>query len=311
MKQEIQIVTAFFSINRKDWKGFQRTDELYFNCFKEWAKLKNKIVVYVEKEELRRRILEFRKSLGLENKTYVIVLDNIYDIAPDILDTLEHVACNSVHKNFRVHPNFPEVWNATYDYVMLLKMWCCADAAKRGLTNGMVAWMDFGYNHGGSIIDSSSNFNFLWEFDFPEKINVFLIQDLDDRPIFDIVFSMDTYIMGMMIVAPSSLWETFWNMMISNMRKLANIGIIDDDQNVILMCLRDNPSLFNTYKSSWQLPLKQFGGDHLALSPEYINYSNSLKKKNFKNWARGVKHKINCLKCAWRIYIHMSKVTIH
>ena len=307
MGKEIEIVTAFFSINRENWKGFQRSDELYFNYFKEWAKLKNNIIVYTEKEELKEQILSFRSDLGLKDKTKVVVIPDISEIAPALLSEMQSVAKEPIHKKFRLMPEHPEVWNATYDYVMLLKMWCCADAVEKGYAKDMVAWMDFGYNHGGTIIDSTSNFNYLWTYDFPEKINVFLIQELDKRPIFDIIFSMDTYIMGMMIVASANLWGQFWNMMQENMRKLISVGIIDDDQNVILMCLREHPELFNTYKSSWQMPLKQFGGEHLKLS--------KVAQKDSMGWLRVMyhrfRHKILCHKYARRICKHMNHIIIH
>ena len=67
---------------------------------------------------------------------------------------------------------------------MSLKAWCCADAIEKGYAEGMVVWMDFGFNHGSSTIDSRSDFNFLGSYDFPENINVFIVQDLDDRPLF-------------------------------------------------------------------------------------------------------------------------------
>ena len=56
---------------------------------------------------------------------------------------------------------------------MLLKMWCVQDAVKRLETEKMVAWVDFGYNHGGAVLDITSDFNFEWKYNFPDKINIF------------------------------------------------------------------------------------------------------------------------------------------
>lgn len=311
MKTEIEIVTAFFSINRESWKGFQRSDELYFEYFKGWAKLKNTIVVYTEKEELKKSIIAFRASLGLEDKTRVVVLSDITKIDLALYQEMQSVASNSVHKQYRLFPGHPEVWNANYDYVMLLKMWCCADAVQKGYVRGMIAWMDFGYNHGGAVLDAASDFNYLWTYDFPDAINVFLVQDLDSRPIFDVVFSMDTYIMGMMIVAPAHLWGGFWELMKKNMRVLLQAGIIDDDQNVILMCLRERPELFHAYKSSWQLPLKEFGGEHLLLASAYNQSHNKTIYKILKKVVGFVRHRYLCAKYAFRLYNHYKNVIIH
>lgn len=305
--KEIQIVTAFFSIGRQDWNGFKRSDDLYFSYFKGWAKLKNRIVVYTDKEELKERVLSFRASIGQEERTTVVLIPDIYEIEPDLYRRMQAVSSNHIHSLSRLLPRNPEVWNASYDYVMLLKMWCCADAVEKGLADGMVAWMDFGFNHGGSAIDSDSDFNFLWEYDFPEKINLFLIQDLDDRPVFDIIASMDTYVMGSLIVAPARLWERFWLLARENMDVLTRVSFIDDDQSIILMCLREHPELFTTYKSSWFLPLKQFGGDHLKLKVS----SYRPRFNFFRRCLHKMKHLWVCFQYAFRICAHMSRIRVH
>ncbi len=308
MTQEINIVTAFFNIKRENWKGFSRTEDLYFEYFKGWAKLKNKIVVYVETEELKDKIIDFRSKIGLGERTIVNVINDCFSIAPDLYRSIKKAAKNDIHKKFRLYPNNPEVWNAEYDYIMLLKMWCSADAVERGQVDGMVAWMDFGYNHGGQVLDINSNFNYLWQYDFDDKINLFLIQDLDDRPIFDIVLSMDTYIMGMMIVGPAFLWKKFWNLMQDCMMELNACGLIDDDQNVILMAYRKNPQIFNTIRSGWQLPLKQFGGEHLSLN---IKNRDNVLMSMLKSIYRYINKRRVCFLYAKNIYNYYKRITIH
>lgn len=268
MEREITVVSAFFNINRQAWKKFERTSDQYFEYFKGWAKLNNKIIVYCETENLKNKIMAFREELGLADKTIVHLVENFRNIDPTLLQSIKKAADNKIQQGVRLFMKNPEVWNADYDYVMLLKMWCVQDAVSKGETGEMVAWMDFGYNHGGAVLDKNSNFNFTWEYDFPDKINVFLVQELDERPIFDIVCTMDTYIMGTVIVGAAYLWNEFWNLMRTSMIELNNSGLTDDDQNVILMAYRRKPEIFNTYMSGWQLPLKQFGGAHLNLAPE-------------------------------------------
>jgi len=309
MEKEIVVVTAFFAINRESWKGFSRSNDLYFNYFKGWAKLKNKIIVYVEDEELRQRILDFRKEWGLEDKTIVNIVSDIMEIDKPLIESMQKAGSNPVHQMYRLYPNNPECWNATYDYIMLLKAWCCADAVERGQAapDDMVSWLDFGLNHGGNVIDINSDFNYTWKYDFPDKMNVFLVQKIDERPIFDIILSMDTYIMGMTLIGSGHLWNPLWNMLRENMFALNRSGLIDDDQNVILMCLREHPEMFNTYNSSWQKPLVEFGGSHLKLVEEKekgpVNY---LRKKY-----RRLRYKMKVLRYAMGIYSYLSKKTVH
>lgn len=311
MNKEITIVTGFFKVNRGSWRGFERTDEQYFEHFKVWAKLKNKIIVYVETEEMRKRVVKFRHMLGLDEQTVVNTVPDCVKLVPDLFQSIKKANENPIQQKFRLLQLNPEVWNPTYNYIMLLKAWCVCDAIERGQADNMIAWVDFGYNHGGNPIDKNSDFNFKWEYDFPNKINLFTIQKLDNRPIFEIVLSMDTYIMGGFIVGPAHLWPIFWRLLKDSMMILNECGLADDDQNIILMAYRKNPEIFELHESFWSVQLKQFGGYHLNWAPGYIGYRNGLKKKNFKNLIRKIKHNMNCVKYAYRIYKHMSNVEIH
>lgn len=308
MNSDITIVSAYFNINRENWKGFSRSDEKYFEYFKGWAHLKNKLIVYVETPEMRDNIIEFRRSLGLAEKTVVNLINSCFSIDSELYYSIKEAASNKVHKKFRLYPNNPEVWNAEYDYIMLMKMWCVSDSVERGQATGMIAWMDFGYNHGGDVLDIRSDFGFEWQYDFPHKINLFLIQDLDDRPIFDIVMSMDTYIMGMMIVGPSDLWGKFWHLVRQSMIELNHCGMIDDDQNIILMAYRKEPEIFNTYLSGWQLPLKQFGGDHLLLAKKNKDSQPIILLKEAYHYFRKAK---TCLLYSMRLFKYFFNIEVH
>lgn len=306
---KITIVTGFFKIKREGWQGFERSDEQYFEHFKVWAKLKNKLVVYVESEELKERVISYRKDLGLEEQTIINVVPNCLELESELYENLVKATCNQTQQLFRLRKLNPEVWNPTYNYIMLLKSWCVCDAIKNNQVDGMVAWIDFGYNHGGYPIDRSSDFSFEWSYDFPEKINLFTIQDLDDRPMFEIIMSMDTYIMGGFIVAPSILWPKFWDLLKSSMQSLMDCGLSDDDQNIMLMAYRKQPDLCQLHKSMWSCQLKLFGGEHLnwvnGFSPEVRG------RKGIKRFMRRLKHITMCARYAFRIFVHMSKVTIH
>lgn len=306
MEKEITVVSAFFNINRQAWKKFERTEDQYFEYFKGWAKLKNTIIVYCETENMKNKIIQFRRELGLEDKTIIHIIEEFRNIDPELLSSIKKAAENKVQQGARLFDKNPEVWNADYDYVMLLKMWCVQDAVARGETGEMVAWMDFGYNHGGAILDINSDFNFTWKYDFPDKINVFLIQELDDRPIFDIVCTMDTYIMGTVIVGAAQLWNEFWNLMRMSMMELNNCGLTDDDQNIILMAYRRKPEIFNTYVSGWQLPLKQFGGEHIRVLPEKEEKYAMLRKA-----VRSYRKLRMDWKLAKRIYKYIRMKNVH
>ncbi len=206
---------------------------------------------------------------------------------------------------------YPEVWNATYNYVMLLKAWCVCDAIQRDDASGMVAWLDFGYNHGGDPIDKNSDFNFEWSYNFPEKINLFTIQDLDNRPMFDIIMSMDTYIMGGVIVGVDKFWDEFWDLIKQSVFEITNCGLMDDDQNMLLMAYRKKPELFALHKSYWSVQLKQFGGNHLQWSKSYLVRTKPSLKNRLRAVVKWCKHKKDCFLFIVRVYKHLSKIRIH
>lgn len=305
---KITIVTAFININRDNWANFGRTEEQYFNYFKLWAKIKNELIVYVENKKLADKIMKYRESLGLKNKTKVIIIDDFTKIDIDLYNSIKETANNKYHKIFRTMPNNPEVWNYDYNYIMLMKMWCVSNAIERKLATGMVAWVDFGYLHGGDDISPKSDFNFEWKYDFDDKINIFSIQKLDDRPIFEIIETMNTYIMGTIIVGPDNLWSKFWNMMRNNMLALNKCGFVDDDQSIILMCYRENKDMFKINESSWGMPMKQFGGN------EHLFLKNVTKKqkiiKCIKKPFRYLKKTYSNLKYVFKIFKEIQKLDI-
>ncbi len=307
MRKEIVIVTAFFAINRENWAGFSRSNELYFSYFKSWASLKNKLIVYVESQRLKDEILSFRSSIGLENKTIVNIIPNILDVDKELLESIESVS-NLISRKFRLYPNNPECWNATYNYIMLMKQWCAADAVKRGQVDSedTLAWIDFGFNHGGKEYSLQSNFNFLWKFDFPDTINLFSTQPLDDRPIFEIVQSMDTYIMGMLLVGTAKYWEEFRLLVRESMMELNHCGMMDDDQNIILMAVRKRPELFNVKVSAWDKVLFECGCDHLIPAE---NSSAVIKKCRW--FLSRVRYRITVLQYVIRIYGYYKNKIIH
>lgn len=299
---KITIVSAFFNINRANWEGFGRNKEQYFQYFTQWGKIENDLVVYVEDKILKERIELLRKDVL--SKTTVILIEDIKKIDFLLYKSIENITSNQIHRRFRTKPNNPEVWNADYDYVMLMKMWCVNHAVEHGYVSGMVAWVDFGYLHGEVNLLEKAGGNFSWDYEFPEKINIFSVQPLDSKPIFDIVKNMDTYIMGTILVAPDNKWNYFWNEMRNNMIALNRCGLVDDDQTVILMCYRNNPEEFYIHESRWNLPVIQYS------SIGNGKLENEKIKKVFclKLIAKKMKETIANLKYSFEVFKDLQKL---
>lgn len=297
MNEEITIVTGFFNIKRGEWNSFRRSNAEYIEYFALWSKMKNKLIVYVESQEIASEVIAIRDSYGLRDRTTIKIIDNFDALDLELYKHIKLSTNNITQTCFRMKPFNPESFNHNYNYVMLLKEWCVADAVKHNLAEGMIAWVDFGYNHGGKIIHKESDFNFQWKYNFPQKICIFANKDIDDRPIFDIVRSMDVYIMGTIIVAPDYLWGILWDMVRTEMIALCKCGLVDDDQTILLMAYKSNKDLFNLYKCDWNMQLKICGADHLIVNPSEV-YKNSLitrikkKIKNAKNYFECIRYSL-------------------
>ena len=262
--KEIVIVTAFFSLGGN--KG--RTDEKSLSYFKLWAKLKNRIICYVESQTMKEKIEEFRDSIGLLQMTEIIIIDNAFSIDPQLYESIKRATDNQVLQTYYMHPGTPSHFNPNYNYIMLLKSWCCKDAASKEINkNSTIVWMDFGFNHGNNLLDSSSDFNYHWTYNFPDdKITIFSLRPFDNRPLFDIVFCGAAYVSGSPIAASARLWEKLWKMMRSNMIHLNTCGLCDSDETILIMCYRECPDLFNVIQTHWWGEgFWLCGGQHLSL----------------------------------------------
>lgn len=277
MKQ-ITIVTAFLDINRSNMKGFSRSNEKYINAFKFWARIKNKIVVFSDRETIS-KVKEIRKEFGLLDKTETVIIDDYIKIDEELFKSIDSVMRKKEFLDFHLQRNIPEATSVNYNYIMALKTWCCAEAVKRGLTTEMVAWLDFGFNYGGSFYKNAEEFNFLWEYDFSEKIHLLQVNEFDDLPPFEIIRRNNSYVQGGEIVAPDYMWEELWNLVRKNMLALNKSGLADDDQILYLMSYREKPEIFEIHKCEWLGLFKNFSNKNFTFS---VPKQNKLKHFIYK-----------------------------
>lgn len=289
---EITVVTAFFDIGRGEFKNtpWVRTNEEYFDYFRFWARMKNQLIVYTDSNSAT-IVKNIRHEFGLEDKTIVIVIDNIYEIEAKIYERMEKVSKKPEFTSFRYFQNAMSN-RANYDYVMIMKYWCMNNAVERKLVNGMVAWIDFGFNHGGKCYIKSEEFDFEWKYNFEPKIHIFCRQHPDSiSGVMSLQFLFDS-IMGAPIVCPSKYCHDLWILVREAMEALLMLDCIDDDQQLLLMAYKKRPSLFEVHRSDWFMPLKEYGGDHLSVKDAIIqkNQRCLLKKRIYRKAVRILKY---------------------
>lgn len=278
---KITLVTAFFPINRERWKGFERSNKKYLDYFKFWARIKNDLIIYTDKKSSE-YIKKVRDDFGRKN-TKVIVIDDWTKIDEELYQSNKNALHNKLSIDFRLKPNNPESWNSDYNFMMILKEWCIMDAVKKQYAKGMIAWIDFGFNHGGEYYTNSEEFDYEWQYNFSNKIHLFTVNTLDDLPIFEICRRMNTYIQGDMVVAPANLWIELWNLVRENMIALNKVGLSDDDQTLLQMSYLQKKEIFELHTSKWFSELNDYGNKKLTIKQEEVKKFQKL---------RGIKRKL-------------------
>lgn len=275
---EITLVTSFFDIGRKKYGDYARSNKKYLDDFKFWARMKNNLVVYTDKE-MAKEVKKIRKEFDLEEKTKVIIIEDITKLEPKIFNRMQEVEKSDYFLSFRYNENLPEN-KALYNYIMLMKSWCLADAIKQGIDTDFVAWLDFGYNHGGDVFINPEEFSFTWKYNFPkDKITYFNREKITVKPIFYLVQSMDVNIMGAPFIVPSKLAEKHYSLIKNAMIELLDLGLMDDDQLLMIMASRKEPSLFDVKQSDWFLPIKDYGNKNLTTKE--LQVAKKSKKDEF------------------------------
>ena len=249
MNKEIVIVTAFFDIHREGFEVYQRSADQYFEYFRFWARLQNRVIVYCQQNNYD-KIYRVREEFGLADKTEIIVVDDIYQIEPEIY---RHMCEVSGKESFRSSRYFDVALSnrADYDYVMLLKYWCMFDASKRIQEDVFFVWLDFGFNHGGKLYTNPEDFAFKWEHDFDDAITVFCLSDPDEMTGIESLLFQKDCIIGTYFVLPKHMIKEFWEKMRTAMCSLLSLDCIDDDQHLLLMVYKLHRDWFKVIVSDW------------------------------------------------------------
>lgn len=169
---EITLVTDFFDIGRGQDKNeeLRRTASKYFDEFRRWARIQNKLIVYTDSKSAE-TIKAIRAEYGLLDKTVIVATDNLFELEGDLLARMEKASRNQDFLDFRYLPEASSN-NPKYDYLWMMKYYFMNDAYEKGLLTEDVVWMDFGFDHGGITYSDEKDYDYLWNYDFNGKIHI-------------------------------------------------------------------------------------------------------------------------------------------
>lgn len=273
------IVTAFWDVGRSKDCEIPRTNDRYYREFAEWARIKNRLIVYTDNISSK-IIKQIRKEYGLEEKTLVIVND-IYSIEPDIFKRMIKIESDKSFLDYRYRPEAMEN-KARFDYAWFMKYWCLSDAMKYVNEYDVLAWFDFGFNHIDRCYSNMNDFAFTWRLNKEiNKVQAYSLRDVSSISVLDVLQFMQDTVMGVFYLVPARCAEKFWQLIKLAMQSLLMIGCIDDDQVLVLMAYKWNPDLIEINISKWwYLALKENGADNLM-----VEIKNEKKTLKHKLWA--------------------------
>lgn len=265
---KISIVTAFYDIGRGDWSTsteknggplphyLQRSVDKYIDHFTRMCEIDTEIIVYTSSDIAPR--------LAAISPNVKVVEYDYFNIHKELRDKIEAIQTSPefVKKINPYQVRNPEYWSKDYVGVTSLKAFYVADAFERGLiTNEFAAWVDFGYCRDDEHIPLTKK----WEYDFtPGLMHYFNFRDPDlTQKKIQVSMAVQNnlvFIIGGVFVAQRAEWKSLAAEMKEALEYLMSIGLVDDDQGLLLMAYFRNPDAFELHKMDPNAPIEDVRG---------------------------------------------------
>lgn len=300
MNDKVTLVTAFFSINRGSWKKDRRSDRKYFEFFKYWAGIRNDLIVYIEDESLKSEILDVRSKVSGVT-TEVVVVDDIFNEDQELYLGLKNVNYSKLNA-YRLLPDNPESINPEYNYIMMMKYHLLAQAIREFKITNNIAWIDFGYDHGGGNYSQDYfDFELKYQSDCVTMFSLFDVNTIDNLSAIDLILKMETVIQGSFVIGPADKMILMANDAIEAQKNLNCCGIMDDDQITLLMAYYKRKENYKIIHCAWHTSLYYLRENRIVACDE---------TKDIKAFARKIKWLKIKLCCALRVFKELLRMSV-
>jgi len=241
------VVTAFIDIGRDRWsrhrvglknvpRFLDRSVDSYIESFRRLTQLKNQILVFGESD--------LRTKLGSlpSNVKFFDLGQNYLSQHQELLDEISGVQRDPSFRKLIKDPRMPEYWSPEYVLVNYLKAtfvnWAISDYSGSEKT---FAWLDFGYAKDFTKIPTAEP----WRVRTTNKLEIFAFEDPSQaRPVFQYTRENKVVIQGCHLVGSKSSWREFKEVMEFALRAFLSVGMIDDDQGLMLLAVHKKPEIF-------------------------------------------------------------------
>lgn len=264
---KISIVTAFYNIGRGDWSMnvqknggplphyLERSVEKYIDHFTRMCEIDTEIIVYTS-SDIAPLLAEISPNVRIVEYDYF----NIHQELRDKIETVQ-TSPEFIKKINPYQVRNPEYWSKDYVGVTSLKAFYITDAFERGLiTNEFAAWVDFGYCRDAEHVPTSKK----WEYNFtPGKMHYFNYRDpnvtnaIQSRHDVSLAVQNNVvYIIGGVFVGQKEQWKILAVDMKEALEHLISVGLVDDDQGLLLMSYFKNPNMYELHKMPLVAPIE-------------------------------------------------------
>lgn len=264
MEQEsLCIVSVFLDIGRENWSAFARTIWLYYRDFYPYTKIQHEMIVFMDEKHLGtfRQLCQDAKHIKIIPINHQWMKDNIHAYQ-NLQKEKEIMESESFKRLVKHRLHHPECSKPEYNVIMHSKIDFLCYVINNNLSKAKYyAWSDFGYFKHYSYVPKKPLD--LFKFDL-QKVNLLLLNELTE---------LDANIIYTLTNAPERISGQFFLGSKDNLLEFQQLyhkvcdvfyqmGIVDDDQHVILQCYFREPSKFKLWKQDgWCLSYIYFQQD--------------------------------------------------
>ena len=234
-------------------------------------------------------------------KTEVVIVEDIFGEDKNLYDGLKGVNYSQINA-YRLLPHNPESVNPEYNYIMMMKYHLLMRAIREFQIVDNVAWIDFGFDHGGENYSKDFfDFELKYQSDHVTMFSLFDVNQIDNLSPIDLILKMETIIQGSLVIGPVEKMELMAKDALEAQMNLNCCGIMDDDQITLLMAYYKRKQNYKIIQCAWHTGLYYFKENKIV---EY------KEQRNIKVYARKIKWLSIKLSCTLRVLKKLIKMSV-
>lgn len=253
------LVSAFLDIGRQNWSAFRRSIQQYLHHFLPYTKIPHKMIVFMDDRYVEVmtglcrgtsiRIIPINRDWMQEHIFAYSLLGREREIMAS--ETFQAKVKHRLHHPECSQPEYNIMQHAKIDFVMHVIQQQLSDAT-------YYAWTDFGFFQDPSrISDRGLDVNkfVLNQINFQ---GIYPLNDLDFNIAYTLIHAPER-VGGFFYLGRPDVLAEYQQLYHEVCEEFHRIGIVDDDQHIMIQCVHRNPDLFHVHTlGAWHLTYLHF-----------------------------------------------------